>query len=286
MEPKEARIAHFPSKSVTLKHTELSKFSGPGDEYLVDILESIKGFLEFCQPRLVWNAIDNGDDEALKDLLPQCENCKDVLEVKDLGGKTSLLQALNYEDKDVSAKMVGILLEWNPNVNTADNCGLTALQLAVQKENWKVAKMLLKHGAGTVVLSPEELQKLRCAVPLADILVKGPLLSGSDSDFDVRKLGPLKTFIGPAKPMLPQSHREVSSGFFATIMSFYILDSSDILDPEKPTSDRGLHEYRRTKKVSVTELVYDIDRGIMGHDQWEDKKLCTWYHLPANNVSR
>ena len=255
---------------------KVGKFAGPDDKSYLVVRDLIIGFINDVAVRSFLLAAKENRQDDVREMLDGVITA----DAQDRYGRTALHMAV----ETVHIEMVRLLLgQGGANVNISDNEGMRAIHFAVMKKEPDIIRLLLQKNAEIKAQN----NKGQSAVDLAeqgqgqgegdafldkgravlDLLKNRPLVEGPTC-----KPAQRGTTLFEQPPPL-EGMREACEAFQVTIAEFFF-------DGEK--------ERRVLEQPSVYELIYgggpDIILDQAREKGIDEKPVCRWYHLPANNV--
>jgi hypothetical protein len=272
---KSSTLDNFPMESFEASHTDMCKYAGPTDDKYRAVRDAIKGFILFSPTRQLWQQIRLGAGEYVEMLLragadPNLPNASQ---------QSALHQAVQFDNKGV----IPVLLRHGANLNLIDGNGNSALEMAAIAGKLNIYRMLRQFNArvNSRVRFPDNLQHPERESAAFAGYVPGKRLDartrvGRSEASTTVQLSPeceaacresemIITSFCPNEIFPLRRYRQKETVYDA----LYTNISEDIIPP------RSLPEFE-----SIESLWYDRK------SEENLKADFTWYHLPANNVSR
>jgi hypothetical protein len=231
--------------------------------------------VEWVETHDLLSAVEEGNIDAVKQLV---DVGIDVNRRKNAHKMTALHVACQHGSWD-SAAVQFLVEDGNANVALMDALGRTALHYAVAREtpDVEVVRVLLEAGAETHVPdsegnTPQQLAKLNSkGQSLHEVLRSLPLVKGPSA---------ARTSAKPDKRLLvPPSAFQVCNAYQMVATTLF-LDAATASEKYIPP----LH-------LSINEAIYGDKRlearlkDVPVPQGGENKPVCHWFHLPANNMT-
>jgi Ankyrin repeats (3 copies) len=279
------------------------KYSGPGDRNYLCTLGRIKKFVNAYR---LLNASTDGGIEEVRSFLELALGNDIPVDHQDGEGETPLLLVLkndrmNNKERETVVKLlldnkadvnrrsclgetplhlaskIGdeatavLLIDNMADIDCKNELGSTPLHCAAESDRKKVVELLLGRGANATIKN----QKEKTASDLAGsetkrLLAQPQLVRGPP----VKRQAQLVS--KEPKPPTSQIAQEVCHAFYAVAKEFFTIDKEEMRS-------------RDDQPLSVYDLLYGKDQLevmlMKSRSGVTESPCCTWYHLPANNVS-
>jgi len=242
-------------------HTSMSKLLSKNDRSYRVVVDVIKGFFEFAPTRQLWKAVGMGKIRGIQMMLDLGADPN----IQDIEGESSLHKAVRCQGNAV--RTIETLLSRGADVDLKNIERKTALSIAECESRDDIARFLRRNGATREFW---DMKKIGNEHPLDKIYMDGPSHSSNiERRWDL----------------------EVLDSFCEDACRKSTLSITHFSQCDSGTLDR----YRL--KTSVFDALYDKDssKEIIGNALTRYQEVnnmgtksasFTWYHLPANNVSR
>jgi ankyrin repeat protein len=245
-------IAGFPSISLPSTHSNLSKFRGPHDPDYKCVVSTLKQYIWFAPTKKLWDAIKDGNEDEVGKLLQEQASPT----VQDLQGRS----ALHYAAEKCNKAIMKTILQATSRIDSRDNKGRTALQIAVEKECTDIIDLLFERGAYLEEEFNDIPEKMRRYLGGKPRKLKGPSRHGVQKQ-DVK---------------LDDSLAGACKAFSLTYTKFY-WNRQEELNEDK--------EKRLISEKSIYEMLYERQvENSSSHPEQPETPSWRWYHIPTNNV--
>ena len=279
------------------------KYSGPGDPNYLCTLGRIKKFVNAYR---LLNASKDGDIKEVQSSLGLALRNDIPVNHQDGEGETPLLlvfknDRLKSEERRMVVKLLldnkadvncrnrlgetplhlaskigdeaaaRLLIDNMANIDSKNNLDNTPLHYAAKSDQKEVVKLLLGRGANATIKN----QNKETASNLAEsktklVLDKPPLVRGPRVERQAQLVSK------ETKPPTSKIAKQVCSAFHAVAKEFFTIDNDEMRSrDDQPPSVYDLL-YGEEK---LEEMLKKLRGGV------PNSPCCTWYHLPANNVS-